>query len=133
MAEIPPLLEVTRYQEPTRQAGLGLLEDGAGENRVLLAAGRALLDQALLMAVSQVMPAAGAAEAHGPTRPHQIRPAFRVRAEALQKVRQIARQILQQLGGHRALQPRVLSLFTLARSAARVKLPEPRGELVPGI
>ena len=89
-------------QEPLREAGLGLLEDGAGENRVLLAAGRALLDQALLVAPGLVMPAARAAKTRGPTRPHQIGPALRVRAEALQKARQIARQIPQQLVGHGA-------------------------------
>src|SRR5205085_10004827 len=33
-------------EEPARQGGLGLLEDGAGEQGVLLAAGRALVDEA---------------------------------------------------------------------------------------
>ena len=97
------LLEVTQVdgEEPARQAGLGLLEDGAGQDRVLLAAGRALLDQAFLVAVSLTMPAARAAEPRGPTRPHQIRPALGVRAEALQERRQIARQVvLQQLVDH---------------------------------
>ena len=87
-------------QEPLREPGLGLLEDRAGENRMLLATGRALLDQALLVAVGQIMPAARAAKTRGPTRPHQIGPALRVRAEALQEGRQIARQIPQQLVGH---------------------------------
>ena len=116
-------------QEPPRQAGLGLLEDRAREQRVLLAAGRALLDQALLVAPGLVMPAARAAKPRGPARPHQIRPALGVRAKALQERRQIARQVLQQLVGHGALQP-VFFLRSLHPSAAGVNQPEACGELV---
>jgi hypothetical protein len=92
-------------QEPPGEAALGLLEDGAGQDRVLLAARAAFLDQALPVAVGLVMPAALTAKARGPARPHQVRPAPRVAAEALQEGRQVARQILQQLVGHGGLQP----------------------------
>src|SRR4051794_40252960 len=44
-------------QEPLGQAGLGLLEDGAGQERVLLAAGRALVDDLGLERVGVVMAA----------------------------------------------------------------------------
>jgi len=58
-------------QEPLRQSGppvrlrrpedkLGLLEDGPGQERVLLAAGRPFVDQARLVRPCPVVPAAGA-------------------------------------------------------------------------
>ena len=90
-------------EKPARQAGLGLLEDRAGEDRVLLAASRALLDQPLLVAVSLIVAAAAAVKARGPTRAHQIGPTRLIRAEALEKGRQIPRQVLEQSVSHRAL------------------------------
>src|SRR6185369_5848728 len=49
-------------QEPLGQAGLGLLEDGAGQERVLLAAGHALVDDLGPERVGVVVPADSATE-----------------------------------------------------------------------
>jgi hypothetical protein len=70
---------------------------------VLPAAGDTFLDQPLLVAVGAVVAAAGAAEAQGPARPDQVRPALAVGAEAPDEARRIARQIPQQLLGDHAL------------------------------
>src|SRR3954454_24636733 len=61
-------------QEPARQAGLGLLEEGPGEQGVLLAAGRALVGEARPRRVGVIMTAAVAAEAIRPARPAQVFP-----------------------------------------------------------
>jgi hypothetical protein len=89
-------------QEPFGEPGLGLLEDGAFEERVLLAAGRAFVDQALLERPCPALAAGGAAKAFGPAGREQIGPALLVGPEALEKARQIARQLRRQ---HHALQP----------------------------
>ena len=81
-------------EEPPREAGLGLLEDRAGEDRVLPAAGRALLDQSLLVALCLIVAAAAAAKAGGPARLHQIGPTLGIGAETLEEGRQIPRQVL---------------------------------------
>src|SRR5687768_8956158 len=86
-------------------------------------------DQALLVAPGPVVPAARAAKARGPARPHQVPPALRVGPEALQEGRQIARQILQQLIAHSRPPHCVPTSFTLPCLAAGVKQPEPCGEL----
>ena len=91
-------------EKPARQAGLGLLEDGAFEDRMLLAAGAAFLDQPPVMAPRRVMTATGAAKAVRPAGPDQVGPALRVSAETRQKARHVPRQVLQQLVGHGALQ-----------------------------
>ena len=88
-----------QWPEPLGQAGLGLLEDRAREQRVLLATGRALLDQPRLVRPGPVVAAAGAAEAVRPARPAQVGPALLIGAEPRQKARQIPRQIRRQ---HRA-------------------------------
>ena len=74
--------------------GLGLLEDGPGEERVLLAAGGTLVDQPRLVRPRPLMAAGGAAKAVGPARPEQIVPALVVGPKAFEKARQIARPIL---------------------------------------
>jgi hypothetical protein len=67
------------------------------------------LDQPLLVAVGLVVAAAAAAKALGPTRPHQTGPTLLIRAEALEKGRQIPRQVLEQSVGHGVLR----SMFLL--------------------
>src|SRR3954454_21538833 len=52
-------------EEPARQGGLGLLEEGAGEHGVLLAAGHALVDEPGPQRVGVIMTAAVAAEPSG--------------------------------------------------------------------
>jgi hypothetical protein len=80
------LLEVKPdRQEPARQPGLGLLEDGAGEQRMLLAAGRALVDQPPPMVVGRPMATAGAAKAFGPALGKQMGPALGIGPEPRQK------------------------------------------------
>src|SRR4051812_12835289 len=68
-------------QEPARQAGLGLLEDGAGEQGVLLAAGHALVDGARPQRVGVAMAAAVAAETVRPACLEQVLPALLVGPE----------------------------------------------------
>jgi len=92
-------------QEPFGEPGLGLLEHGTGEDRVLPAASAALLDQALLVAPGLAMPAAAAAKPLRPERPDQVGPALGVRAKAPDEGRQRPWQVPQQLVRHRALQP----------------------------
>jgi hypothetical protein len=89
-------------QKPFGEPGLGLLEDGPGKERMLLAAGRAFVDQALLERPRPAMAAGGAAKAFGPAGREQIGPALLVGPEALEKARQVPRQIRRQ---HHALQP----------------------------
>ena len=67
---------------------------------MLLAAGRALLDQALLVAVGTVVAAPLTAKALGPPDPHQIGPALRVGTEALEERRQVTRQPRHQIVAH---------------------------------
>src|SRR5829696_9204789 len=69
--------EVDR-QKPAAEPGLGLLEDGAGQKRVLLAAGHAFVDQPLLVTPGVVMAAAGATEAARPACLEKIVPALLV-------------------------------------------------------
>ena len=52
--------------------GLGVLEDGAGQERTLLAASSAFVDRASLVRPGPVVTAARAAEPVGPTRLEQI-------------------------------------------------------------
>ena len=78
-------------EKPARQAGLGLLEDGAGEDRVLLAAGRALLDQPLLVAVGLAWPQPAQRKPSG-QRARPDRPGTPHRCRTRQKDRQIPRQ-----------------------------------------
>ena len=81
-------------QEPARQAGLGLLEDRPGQERMLLAAGSALLDQPLPVVVGRTVAAAGAAKALRPAPGVQMGPALGVAPEPRQERRQIPRQLV---------------------------------------
>ncbi len=118
---------VARARRTTRQAGLGLLEDGAGEDRVLLAASPALLNQPLLVTVGLVVAAGRAAKARGPTRLYQIGPTVLIGAETLEKGWQIPRQVVEQSVSHGALRAmfllRSLSPFTRSKSSP-LSLPE---------
>jgi hypothetical protein len=91
-------------QEPAREVGLGLLEDGPGEDRMLLATGPTLLDQPLVMAVRPIMAAAPAAKAFRPTRLDETGPTLRVGPKPLQKARQVAGQVVEERLGHGVLQ-----------------------------
>jgi hypothetical protein len=109
MAEIPPLLEVQPdRQKPARQAGLGLLEHGAGQQRMLLAAGDTLVDQPPPMLVGRPMAAALAAKALRPAPGEEVGPALGVGPELGQKRGQIPRQLVRYHGGLH-----VLASFTL--------------------
>ena len=59
-------------EKPARQPGLGLLEDRAGQERMLPAAGRALFDQPPPMVVGHAVAAAGAAKARRPALGEQM-------------------------------------------------------------
>jgi hypothetical protein len=85
IAEIPPFRghEVDR-QEPPRQPGLGLLDDRAREQRMLLTAGRALVDQARPVRAGPVVAAGRTAKSARPAHLEQIGPALLVSPETLQ-------------------------------------------------
>ncbi len=73
---------------------------------MLLAAGRALVDQARLVRPGPPVAAGGAAEPVRPARRKQVRPALLVAPEALEEARQIVRQVGRQ---HRvSSNPRVI-------------------------
>jgi hypothetical protein len=76
-------------QKPACQAGVSLLEDGAGQQQMLLAAGSTLLDQPQQVAVDALVAKAGAAKALRPAAVSQIGPALRVGPEPRQKRQQI--------------------------------------------
>ena len=104
-------------QEPAGKAGFGLLEDRAGQDRVLLAAGPAFLDQPPVMAIGVVVPAAG--EATRPAGAHQIGATLLVGAETLKEGRQIPRQVVQQPIGHLFLTARSLFVPSIASRITR--------------
>jgi hypothetical protein len=83
-------------QEPLGQTGLGLLEDRALEQRVLLAAARALVNVAPPERVGFVVATRPAAEPLRPTLPEQIVPTLLVAAEPGDERRQVLRQIVRQ-------------------------------------
>src|SRR5689334_10824113 len=68
-------------EEPLGETGLGLLEDRAGEQGVLLATGDALVDDLGLERVGIVVPASSATEAFRPAGLEQVLPALLVGAE----------------------------------------------------
>src|SRR3954468_18615499 len=78
-------------EEPACQAGLGLLEDRPGQERVLLAAGHALVDQTLLVTIGVGMATACATEAVRPARLEKIVPTLLVCAEPRLEARQVGR------------------------------------------
>lgn len=79
-------------QEPAGEAGLGLFEHAPGEQRVLLAAGRALVDQPRLVRPRPLMAAARTPETDRSARLKQIRPTLLIGAEPRNEARQILRQ-----------------------------------------
>jgi hypothetical protein len=81
-------------QEPAAEAGLGLLEDGAGQERVLLAAGHALVDDLGLERVGVVVPAGSAPESVRPARLEQVLATLIVGAEPGQERWHVFRQIV---------------------------------------
>src|SRR3954453_16222602 len=87
-------------QEPAAEAGLGLLEDGAGEQGVLLAAGHALVDDLGLERVGVVVPAGNAPGSVRPAGREQVLPALLVGAEPGQERWHVFRQIVRK---HRCL------------------------------
>ena len=89
-------------EKPLGQAGLGLLEDRAREQRVLLATGRALLDQPRLVRPGPVVAAAGAAEAVRPARPAQVGPAL---LSVPNRARKLGRSPGKSVGSIALLQP----------------------------
>ena len=116
-------------EKPARQAGLGLLEDGAGEDRVLLAASPALLNQPLLVTVGLVVAAGRAAESPRANAPVPDRP------DSPHRCRNARERLADPAAGRGAIrQPwrspgNVLASFSIAVHALQVK-PEPSGELV---
>jgi hypothetical protein len=84
--------EVDR-KKPAAQPGFGLLEDRPGQQRVLPAAGHALVDQALLVTPGVGMAAARATEPVRPARLEQIVPTLLVSPEPRLKTRQVGRKI----------------------------------------
>jgi hypothetical protein len=83
-------------EEPAGEAGLGLLEEGAGEQGVLLAAGRALVDAARPQRVGVTMAAALATEAVRPARPERVFPTLLVGPEPGVELQEILREIVGQ-------------------------------------
>jgi hypothetical protein len=76
-------------EKPLGEAGLGLLEDGAGEQGMLLAAGHAFVDDLGPERVGVGVVAAGAAETVRPACVEQIVTALRIGAESTDEARQI--------------------------------------------
>src|SRR4051794_39347718 len=83
-------------QEPLGETGLGLLEDRAGEQGVLLAAGHALVDDLGPERVGVVVPAGSATEAFRPACLEQVLPALLVAAEPGQERWHVFRQIVRE-------------------------------------
>ena len=87
-------------EKPAAEPGLGLLEDGPGQERVLLAAGHAFIDDLGLQRVGIVMATGDAAKAFRPACRKEVIPALLIGAEPGQERRQIFRQIV---GDHHCL------------------------------
>jgi hypothetical protein len=85
-------------EEPLGEAGLGLLEDRAGEQGVLLAAGHALVDDLGPECVGIVVATSYASKSIRPARLEQVLPALLVAAEPGQERWHVFRQIV---GEHR--------------------------------
>src|SRR5436305_8945293 len=81
-------------EEPARQAGLGLLEDRAGEQGVLLATGDALVDDLGLQRVRVAMAAPGTPKSTWPAGLEQVLPALLIGAELGQERWHVFRQIV---------------------------------------
>jgi len=102
MAEMPALAggDEIDGKKPAAEPGLGLLEDGAGQERVLLAAGHAFVDDLGLQRVSIVMATGDAAETIRPACREEVLAALLIGAESGQERWHVFRQVIRD---HRCL------------------------------